>query len=323
MKRYWAPPAIGLVLAASIICYVRALEDQEGVKRDYEHTIEHDGRTRYYGIHLPPGYDGRQALPVVVNLHGGGASESAARRQSLMDGVADRHGFIVVYPEGTGRLKHRFLTWNAGTCCAYAVDNKIDDVGFIRKLLDELPRHYAIDTTRIYATGMSNGAMLCYRLACELPGRFAAIAPVSGSLGVDGPAPTQPIPIIHFHGRLDPNVPFAGGVGPNARVRVSHRSVEDSTTFFRAVNRCDKHPPEIEEHPDVIIHRYLPAADAALPGAPIVIYELREGGHTWPGGVDLTPTLGTGKLIDSVDASTIMWEFFRQFTTQPPAAAAK
>jgi polyhydroxybutyrate depolymerase len=235
-----------------------------------------------------------------------------------MNQVADRFGFLAVYPEGTGLT--RLLTFNAGTCCGYAVRKGVDDVGFVRHLLDEeLPRHYAVDNKRVYATGLSNGAMLCYRLACELSDRIAAIAPVAGSMGVEGPRPVRPVPVMHFHGMQDPNVPFAGGVGKNAIQPLAHRPIPETIAWWARVNRCLERPAEQRREKDYVYTRYEPAVGTA--GAPVVLYALPEGGHNWPGGVDTTAFLGTGKLIVSVDASTLMWQFFARHTL--PAALVR
>jgi polyhydroxybutyrate depolymerase len=290
----------------------RSHAEASTVNRDVEHRLQHGDRERFYYVHVPASYDGSKPLPVVLNLHGGGGNADAARRQSRMNEVADRNGFIVVYPEGSGRLRHKLLTWNAGSCCAYAVDQQIDDVGFIRALLDDLPQHYRVDSRRVYATGISNGAMMCYRLACELPNRITAIGPVAGTLGVDGPVPSRGVPLIHFHGLQDRNVPYQGGFGPNGLLKVDHRSVPDTISFWCRVNHCDPTHPSVDAQDDVIIERFEPRADAKG-GAPIQLYKLVGGGHTWPGGSDITSGLGTGKLVTSVDASQTMWDFFRQF----------
>lgn len=310
--RFLAAALLAAVASAALIHH-RTRAEQAGV-RDREHYIEHQGRQRKYVVHVPRGYDGRSPLPVVVALHGGASNAATMQRQSRLNETADRHGFLVVYPEGTGRLRNHLLTFNAGSCCGYAVTNKIDDVGFIRKMLDELPRHYAVDSGRVYATGMSNGAMLAYRLACELPDRIAAIAPVAGAMGVDGPRPDRPVPIIHFHGALDQNAPFAGGVGPNSISPIPHRSVPETIQWWCETDGCDPTAPQVERRPDVTIERYLPQFGAPGGGAPIMLYKLNEGGHTWPGGVDVTKRFNTGKLVETVNANELMWEFFRQFS---------
>ncbi len=311
-----------LILVAAVIVTIyliafRARAAQAAVSsRDSNHELKHDGRTRTYQIHLPPNYDGKTPLPIVINMHGGGGNANAHRKQTQMDVASDRDGFIVAYPEGTAGLGH-FYTWNAGLCCGYSVKWKIDDVGFISKMLDEIEQKYTVDTHRVYATGMSNGAMMAYRLACELPNRITAICGVATTLGVDGPAPTRPIPLLQIHGLKDPNAPFAGGIGPNAISKIKHRSVREVISWWCGVNHCAKEPVETKETTDYVFERYAPVA--GVEGAPIELYMLKEGGHTWPGGVDVTPRLGTGKLIASFDADTVMWNFFKQFQLDPAA----
>jgi polyhydroxybutyrate depolymerase len=244
---------------------------------------------------------------VVLVFHGGGGRAESVRWQSRMNEVADRYGFLVVYPDGTGL--NGMLTWNAGIGSGYASRHHVDDVGFVRTLIeDDLPRHYAIDPRRVYATGMSEGAMLCYRLACELPDLLAAIGPVAGDMGVDGPLPRRPVPVIHFHGMKDPNCPFEGGKGKNAVQPVPHRSVEETVAWWVRANGCRKEPAEVSRGKDYVRTRYEPARAGG--GAPVVLYALPEGGHNWPGGVDTTAWLGTGKHVKSVDASELMWQFF-------------
>lgn len=291
---------------------------QPGIPRpkagDVAHTLNYGGRERRFVVHMPKGHSGAKPLPVVIGFHGGGGRAESFQRQSRLDEASDRHGFLVVYPDGTGRA--RLLTWNAGTCCGLAVRENVDDVGFVRAMVADLGRLYPIDRGRIFATGISNGAMFAHRLACEASDLIAGIGPVSGDMGVDGPRPTHQVPVIHFHGLKDPNCPFFGGVGPNAVTKVVHRPIPETIAWWVNVNHCQP-KPTIVKGPDFIRESYAPAP--GLKGSPVVLYKLPEGGHTWPGGVDLTPGFGTGKLIESVDANTIMWEFFEKL---PPREAA-
>jgi polyhydroxybutyrate depolymerase len=275
---------------------------------DAVHHLVRDGRTRRYLVHRPAD-DPAGPLPVVLLFHGGLGRAEVQRTQSGMNEVADRAGFLAVYPDGTG-LMRTHLTWNAGTCCGYAVRRGVDDVGFVDRLIDDLSERYPVNPRRIYASGMSNGAMLCYRLACELSDRITAIGPVAGDMGVTGPVPTRPVPLIHFHGLEDQNSCFHGGVGTNQIQPLPHRSIPEGIAWWRDVNRCAPEP-EIREETDCSIERYAPPAGE--PGAPVILYKLPHGGHTWPGGVDVTPHLNTGRLVASVNASALMWEFFRRF----------
>src|SRR4051812_5775513 len=138
------------------------------------------GRT--YEIHLPNGRAPGEPAPLVLVFHGGGANAANAMRMSGMNAKSDAEGFIVAYPNGTGPRRDSFLTWNAWRCCGLALERKVDDVAFVRALVDEVARRYPVDRKRVYATGFSNGGMLTYRLGCELGDVFAAIAPVAGAL---------------------------------------------------------------------------------------------------------------------------------------------
>jgi polyhydroxybutyrate depolymerase len=282
---------------------------------DAEHFLEHEGRRRRYVVHVPRGSDGARPLPVVLAFHGGLGRPEGLRTQTRLNDAADRHGFLAVYPEGTGVA--RLLTFNAGSCCGWAARQRVDDVGFVRRLLDEgLPGRYRIDRRRVYATGLSNGAMLCYRLACELPDRVAAIGPVAGGMMVDGPRPARPVPVYHVHGRKDPNVPYAGGVGRNAVQRVAHRPVEDVLAWWVKANGCRPEPAAVERQADRVLTRWEPPPGAA--GAPVVLCAVTEGGHNWPGGVDTTAHLGTGPHARSVDATELLWRFFEQHQLPEP-----
>jgi polyhydroxybutyrate depolymerase len=277
---------------------------------DIEHFLLHQGRRRRYLVHVPRGFDGSRKLPVVLGFHGGGGHAEGLRAMSRLNDTSDRFGFLMVYPDGTG-FTGRFLTFNALTCCGYAERNKVDDVGFVRALLDELAVNYPVDSRRVYATGLSNGAMLCYRLAAELSDRITAIAPVAGDMGVLGPVPKRPVPVMHFHGLKDPNALFHGGVGKNQLQPNPHRSIPETIAWWVKVNGCAEQPVEEEQGAEFIRKRYAPPPGKT--GAPVILYVLPEGGHNWPGGVDTTARLGTGRLIASVDASTLMWKFFEQF----------
>jgi polyhydroxybutyrate depolymerase len=139
---------------------------------DHTRSLEVDRRTRTYLVHVPKSYDGSKAHPVVLVFHGGGSNALQMVRFCGLNDKADQAGFLVVYPSGTGRLE-KVLTWNGGNCCGYAMQNKVDDVAFVRALLDDLAKVVKVDAKRVYATGMSNGAILAYRLTSELSDRIA------------------------------------------------------------------------------------------------------------------------------------------------------
>lgn len=274
------------------------------------HHLTHGGLERRYLVHVPRGYDPSKPCPVVLAFHDILGAAELFVAQSKWDELADRRGVLVVYPDGTGRST-QLLTFNAGTCCGYASRSGVDDVGFVRALLDALPSSYAVDRRRVYATGLGNGAMLCYRLACEMPERLAAVGPVGGAMTVDGPKPARPVPLAHVQGLEDRFAPFDGGPGPTPMQTNYHRPVRDVIAWWVEVNGCRKEPEKVERRKDYTLKRYAPAPGRA--GAPVLLYTVPGAGHNWPGGVDATEHKGTGPFVGSVDVTGLLWEFFERF----------
>ena len=288
--------------------------------------MEHDGRQRSYLVLVPPQAASGQPLPVVLSFHGGGGNARGQQRFTQMDALADEAGFIVVYPEGTGRFGSFLLTWNAGGCCGFARDHNVDDVGFVRALLADLPGVAPVDKQRIYATGMSNGAMMAYRLAAEASDVVAAIAPVAGAMQVDDIAADRPVPILHIHSLDDPRALYDGGLGPPfplTTARVNHKPVEQVLALWAAHNGCGTVPTIIDtrEAPapsggglQTATHLVYPGC---APGGDIEAWRLTGAGHVWPGGNPgfLTPILGPA--TDVIDANREMWAFFQRFALAP------
>ncbi|MBK8648476.1 MAG: prolyl oligopeptidase family serine peptidase [Gemmatimonadetes bacterium] len=188
-------------------------------------TLQHGGRTRSYTLHVPERVRQENApVPLVIMLHGGGGNADNAESMSGFSPKADREGFIVAYPDGTGGGRAPMFTWNAGHCCGYAMQNKVDDVGFIGALIDQVQRDHRIDPDRIYVTGMSNGGMMSHRVGIGLADRVAAIAPVVGAVFGDEASPRAPVSAIIINGMRDESVPYDGGKsGGLARVRGTER----------------------------------------------------------------------------------------------------
>src|SRR5580704_8834959 len=156
--------SVGIVLVICVLSFLAMPTHADELKPgDHKLALTTGGQGRTYLLHLPPIYDGKRSLPLVIVLHGGGGNAPGAARMTGFSEKADKEGFVVAYPNGSGRLRNRLLTWNSGNCCGYALDNSVDDVGFIRALIDALEKTRAIDPTRVYATGMSNGGMMTYR----------------------------------------------------------------------------------------------------------------------------------------------------------------
>jgi polyhydroxybutyrate depolymerase len=268
------------------------------------------GRKRTYHVHVPPKLDPGKPAPVVLALHGATMNGTTMAWFSGLNEKADEAGFIVVYPNGTG--PGNSFTWNGGNCCGYAMRNQVDDVAFIRAVLDDLVGALPVDARRVFATGMSNGAVMVYRLASELADRIAAIAPVAGSMGTATCQPQRPVPILHFHGTKDEYVPFQGGIGPRSLFRTDFYSVENSIRAWVKANGC-REEPATEELPDrakdgtkVVRKTYGRGRD----GAEVILVVIEGGGHTWPGRP--LPVKVLGKATRSVSANDLMWEFFEK-----------
>ena len=189
-----------LAIAATIlgnVTLVAAAETLEPGPGDHTRTLVHDGRQRSYLVHLPTNYHGSRPLPVVLLFHGGGSNARQFLRFTGFNATADQHGFIAVYPNGTGKTNqgYEILGWNGGPRQPGGTNSEIsrvDDVGFTRALLDDLARIARIDEKRVYAAGMSMGAIMAYRLASELSDQIAAIAAVAGPMTSIGRAAGSP-----------------------------------------------------------------------------------------------------------------------------------
>jgi len=271
--------------------------------RDTRQTLLSGGRTRTYVLHLPQGREDQPSLPLVLVLHGGGGTASGMPRVSGMNNVADREGFVVAYPQGAGWRNLTRGTWNAGGCCGYAMNRQVDDVGFLRAVMDEIERTFHTDPARVYVTGISNGGMMAYRLACELADRIAAIAPVAGALHYAPCTPIQPVSVVIFHGTADQHVPYKGGQGPAAREHRIDPPVSAAISFWTAHNHCAS-APVVDVRGTVKREQYQGCAQQT----DVVLYTIEGQGHAWPGG-QRGWRFGDAPSRE-LSASEAMWAFF-------------
>lgn len=277
---------------------------------NYTFTIQHDGLMRRYRVHVPPQYAPSQPAALLVALHGGGGNmnyQATDARYGLIT-ASDREGFVAVFPNGySKRPDDSFATWNAGRCCGAARDQNIDDVGFIRQVVANLTRQMNIDRARVYATGMSNGGLMSYRLACEASDVFTAIAPVAGTDNTMQCAPKRPVPVVHFHAKNDDHVAFDGGAGPNAvkeSVITDFTSVPDSINKWVKLNGCAATPRRVLEKPGAWCDRYESCRD----GAAVQLCVTEEGAHSWPGAQKSRGEPAS----QAISANEVMWEFFER-----------
>ena len=275
---------------------------------DHTRTLEVGGRERTYRVHVPKSRDAARPAPVVLALHGAAMNGPMMAWFSGLDRTSDAKGFVVVYPSGTGTGP--FLTWNAGGFRGPMAEGRPDDVAFIAALLDDLAGLIDVDGKRVYACGMSNGGMMCYRLAAELSDRIAAIAPVAGTIAIRESRPRRPVPVMHFHGTKDTIVPFDPARGRQPPF-MTLKGVEESVRTWVDLNGCTA-PPVTET---------ISAAGDGLKvtrtthgggrdGSEVVLVVIEDGGHTWPG---QKPPVGfIGKSAEDLPANDLIWEFFER-----------
>jgi len=282
---------------------------------DYGREIEFDGLTRFYKFHVPISYEPDEAIPVVLCFHGGGGYPGAVRYQTDFDEIADEKGFIIVYPAGTGTKKYddRLLIWNDGRPFKNGTHSKIDDVGYVEKMLDDLESLFNVDVNRVYSCGFSNGAQFTNVLAQKLSDRIAAIATNAGHRSIDAffPPPPRPVAKMQFSGLKDKYAPYYGGSPPSWVTIETHLlPVRETIESWVDFNGCPCEPSETFRIGNAVCERYGPG----LNDTEVVFWTLEDGGHTWPGGKMTVSEkfIGLGHINEDISASDLIWEFFEQ-----------
>jgi len=290
----------------------------EPINSDYkaqEHSVDVGGQTRQYRLFAPDALEPGVVYPVLIAYHGGGGNPNAMERLSGLSELAERERILLVYPYGSSARDERRLTFNAGSCCAFAQITNIDDVGFTDAVIDDLVASFQADPRRIFLTGMSNGGLMAHRYAAERSDRVAAIAPVGGPLGVNIPGLTQPVAVMHIHGTADELAPFHGGLGRNGNRnpdRAPFRSAGDTIEAWRVANGCGS-DANSEQLPDTandgMTTQLLRMGDCDG-GVEVVLVKVDGGGHTWPGREPPIDLLGASTMDFS--ANDLMWSFFQR-----------
>jgi polyhydroxybutyrate depolymerase len=272
-------------------------------------SITWESKPRSYHFYLPTNYDAGKSWPVVLALHGAVMNGKMMEAFSGLTATAEKHGFVVVYPNGTG-AGNILLTWNSGVFPAKLTKEPADDVGMIGKLLDDLGTVVKVDPKRVFCTGMSNGAMMSYRLAAEMSDRIAAIAPVAGTIVCERYQPKRAVPVLHLHGTKDALVPFDGY---KWKAVVPFSAVVDTIKACVEANGCKAEPETSELLPrandkdfKVVRQAYTGGKD----GAEVILYVVEGGGHVWPG----RPSPGgfLGATTYTISANELIWEFFQK-----------
>lgn len=289
------------------------------IARDEDHTVvrtlDVDGRRRTYRIHVPPTYAKDKPAAVVLAFHGGGTDGRTMERFSGFDPLSDKEGFLAVYPDGYER------NWNDGRGAKKLKSHRenIDDVAFVSAILDALAKEYSIDEKRIFATGISNGAIFSHTLAAKLSKRISGIAPVAGGMApkiAEEFKPERPVAVLIVQSTEDPLVPFEGGkiTGPAGRDIGDHGSIvgtKDALQKWIAHNGCGEKSAE-EKFPDRDPQDGCRATRSTWKGrATVSIISVDGGGHTWPGGRQYMDERLIGKVCRDFEGAELIWEFFK------------
>jgi polyhydroxybutyrate depolymerase len=258
-------------------------------------TLLSGGITRLYRLHIPPGYLPNQNTPLVLSFHGHGSSAKNQERLTGFSALADRDGFLVVYPQGTVGPDGR-TGWGTGP----ANDPTVNDVRFVSDLLTRLQETLCVDPSRIYATGFSNGGAMTAMLACTMAGRIAAFAPVSGSYFplVGGCHPSRPVSLLEFHGTADRVVPYDGSFLLNLP------SVPFWLAGWAEQDGCAPRPEVFYHQGDVTGEEWLRCRDDAS----LVHYRIDGGRHAWPAAL-FSPVSAL-----QFNATDLIWSFFSTHT---------
>lgn len=265
------------------------------------------GLDRTYHVYRPNSIPPSQKAPLVVMLHGGYGTGAQAEKGYGWDELAQREHFIVAYPDGVNRA------WNAGMCCGTPRKRNIDDVGFITQMVHAIERDQNADASRVYITGMSNGAMMAYRLACEAPFPIAAIGSVAGTLDMTSCVHPQHTNIMEIHGLTDQHVPFNGGVGINTPQVQPFPPVDQTLAVWQQADLCG---PDVQRSDGVVTTRRWMCSG----GHDVELITIANAGHEWPGSRKGPRGALLGALLhiapadpvsNALSATQTLWNFFK------------
>jgi polyhydroxybutyrate depolymerase len=316
VKARWLKSLSLTIVAAALLSYFASCTSQTPKSISAVHetrTLDHDGRQRTYLLHVPDGLHENEPVPLVFVFHGGGGTGSGMVSLTEFDKLSDREEFVVVFPDGVGN------SWNDGrqNLASEAYLLNVDDVGFVDAMVETISLEFPVDQERIYATGISNGAIFSHFLAAQRASTFAAIAPVVGGLATpfnEQFNPDDNVSVIVIQGADDPLVPYDGGqiAGGNRGAIIG---TDDTVELWVQNDGCNN-TPLIEELPNndlndgCLVTRYTWSngrADSA-----VVLLRIEGGGHTWPGGAQYLPESIIGRVCKDFEASEVIWSFFKE-----------
>jgi polyhydroxybutyrate depolymerase len=285
-----------------------------------ESSIESGGATRRYLLSSPATGAGDDPLPLVLDFHGLGEGADIHAGMTQLGPLGAEEGFVTVFPHGTGQPVH----WNVGT------DAANPDVAYVTALLDTVEAERCIDTARVYATGLSNGAMMASTVACTMADRVAAVAPIAGLTLPEPCEPSRPVPVLTVHGTADPILLFNGGIGTGVlTAALGGGEAAPTTTLppdldgagypetvrqWAEIDGCDVASAADERVSDEVVHRTYDCPE----DAPVEFYIVEGGGHSWPGS-EFSRSIAqvVGPTTTDIDASAEAWAFFQRFALSP------
>ena len=253
-----------------------------------ERTLLHEGKTRTYLVHVPQSYSSSTATALVLGLHGYGGTAGGLENSTGLSDIADREGFIVVYPDALGFGSDGRQMWNAGGAYEQWWAGGVDDVDFLSTLIDTLSVEYFIDPARIFAFGISNGGFMAHHLGAKLPYRIAAVASCAGLLAYDDFEPGPPVSVIHFHGDSDSTVPYEG------LADIGFSGAEEGALLWAQHNGCGLASEVLREDESVLVRKWA----SPIESGDVVLYKLFNRGHSMPNDSE-------------VSAPQLAWEFFQ------------
>ena len=259
------------------------------------HRITVDGQDRAYRVYVPPTLDRRRPAPLVMVLHGGNNTVDDMVKATLFDREAAAGEFIAAYPEGVGKV------WNAGTCCGAGPRRGLDDVGFLTQVLDRLEADYPVDRRRVFVVGVSNGAMMAYRFACERADRIMGVGSVAGAVRTEC-QPTRPVSVVEVHGTEDQLVPYDGGQpsAVEAQGAPAYTSTPAMMQRWAELNGCPSPAPPASAGPVTT-----DSWSGCRNGSAVRLVTVRGGGHIWFAS-------GLGTANGALDATSTVWRFFAE-----------
>jgi polyhydroxybutyrate depolymerase len=332
--------------AAGVVVFLAA----QGLwAQETKEKVTVDDVDRTFMVRLPKGYDPQQHYPVVILLHGMNQDADDMERLTQFDQLADKDGIIAVYPialhgrwnvgvrpqerqtmgPGPGRRRYGGYPGGGGGYPGggggypgggqqnpnHNPDEdrrqpETDDIGFFNQMLDELGTKFSVDSSRIYATGLSEGGFMSLRLGCALSDRLAAVAEVGASMPKTMICvPTRPVPLVMIDGTSDPVVPYGGGTEHN--LDLATLSVEGSAKAWAKIDRCGEKPEKskLEAHEKGGMETKVDTYGSCQQNASVVLYSVKGAGNTWPGGEQYEAENAIGKTSADLNANEIMWNF--------------